>query len=129
MLRTQLKSKIHLACVTDANLGYEGSITIPEDILQAVDLWPGEKVLLVVRDNGERLETYVQPGAPGSAAFIVNGSAARRVQIGDRITLMAFGLSEKPIVAKKVLCDEHNLVVRRSEGIDLVTRPEVLPLR
>lgn len=129
MFRTQLKSKIHLAAVTDANLGYEGSITIPQDVLDQVDLWPGEKVLVVVRDNGERFETYVQPGAPGSAAFIVNGSAARRVQVGDRITIMAFGLSEKPIRAQKVLCDERNRVVQRSEGYELVTQPRVVPLR
>lgn len=129
MFRTQLKSKIHLACITDANLGYEGSITIPEDVLSQVDLWPGEKVLVVVRDNGERFETYVQPGAAGSAAFIVNGAAARRVAIGDRITIMAFGLSEKPVLAKKVLCDERNRVVQKSEGYELVTEPKVVPLR
>lgn len=129
MFRTQLKSKIHLARVTDANLGYEGSITIPQDVLDEVDLWPGEKVLVVVRDNGERFETYVQPGAPGTAAFIINGAAARRVQIGDRITIMAFGLAEKPILAKKVVCDERNRVVQRSEGYDLVTEPRALPLR
>ena len=124
MLRIQLKSKIHLARVTDANLYYEGSITVPQDLMDAVGLWPGEKVLVVVRDNGERLETYVQPGPAGSARIVMNGSAARRVQVGDRVTLMAFGHSEKPIAAKKVLCDEANAIVRAAEGVE---NPVVLP--
>jgi len=118
MLRTQLKSKIHLAKITDSNLLYEGSITIPQDLMDAVGFWPGEKVLVVVRDNGERLETYVQPGPAGSARIVMNGAAARRVAVGDRVTLMAFGLSEKPIVARKILCDENNAIVRSAEGVE-----------
>jgi aspartate 1-decarboxylase len=124
MLRTQLKSKIHLAAVTDANLHYEGSITIPQDLMDAVGFWPGEKVLVVVRDNGERFETYVQPGPAQSARIVINGAAARRVQVGDRVTLMAFGLSEKPITAKKILCDERNAILRSAEGVE---NPVVLP--
>ncbi len=124
MLRAQLKSKVHLACLTDANLLYEGSITVPRDIMQAVDLWPGEKVLVVVRDNGERLETYVQPGPAGSGRFVMNGAAARRVQVGDRVTLMAFCQSEKPVAAKKVLLNERNEIVRFAEGVE---NPVVLP--
>jgi aspartate 1-decarboxylase len=64
MLRTQLKSKLHLARVTDANIDYEGSISIPEDLMQLADLWPGEQVLVASRDTGARLETYVFPGRP-----------------------------------------------------------------
>ena len=124
MFRTQLKSKIHLARVTDANLNYEGSITIAEDLMQTIDLWPGEKVLVVCRDNGQRLETYAQPGPPGSAAIVINGAAARRIGTGDRVTIMAFGQSEKRIQAKKVLCNEQNEVVRFSEGIDRVSIPQ-----
>ena len=124
MLRTLLKSKIHLARVTDANLYYEGSITIPRDLMAAVDLWPGERVLVVVRDNGERLETYVQPGPEGSGAIVINGSAARKVQIGDRVTIMAFCQSEKPVAAKKVLCDEANAIQHAAEGVE---NPVVLP--
>lgn len=124
MLRSQLKSKIHLACLTGADLDYEGSITVPRDVMEAVDLWPGEKVLVVDRDNGERLETYVQPGPAGSRRFVMNGAAARRVRIGDRITLMAFGQSEQPIAAKKVLLDERNEIVRAVEGVET---PVVLP--
>jgi len=124
MLRQQLKSKIHLACLTDANLEYEGSITVPRDVMEAVGLWPGEKVLVVDRDNGERLETYVQPGPAGSGRFVMNGAAARRVHVGDRVTLMAFGLSEKPIAAHKVLLNERNEIVRTVEGVE---QPVMLP--
>jgi aspartate 1-decarboxylase len=124
MLRTQLKSKIHLACVTDANLDYEGSITVPEDVMLEVDLWAGERVLVVCRNTGARLWTYVQPGPAGSGAFIINGAAARRMDRGDRITLMAFGQSEKPIEARKVLCNEHNEVVRFERGVKRVSLPK-----
>lgn len=123
MLRTQLKSKIHLACVTDANLHYEGSITIPEDLLREVDLWAGEKVLVVCRENGERLETYVQPGPAHSGAFIINGPAARRIGQGDRITIMAFGQAEQRIEAKKVVLNQHNEVVTSERGVKKVSLP------
>jgi len=69
MLRTQLKSKIHKATVTDANLAYIGSITIDEDLMERVDLWPGEKVLVVDNSNGARLETYVITGERGSGVI------------------------------------------------------------
>ena len=128
MQRVQLKSKIHLAKVTDANLDYEGSITVPEDLMREVDLWPGEKVLVVSRDSGARLETYVQPGPAGGGAIIINGAAARLVQPNDRITIMAFGLAERPVEARKVLCNEKNQIVRRSRGVELIVTPEALPL-
>ena len=123
MLRTQLKSKIHLARVTDANLAYEGSITIPEDLMLEVDLWAGEKVLVVCPTNGARLETYAQPGPMGSAEFVINGAAARRIGVDDRITIMAFGQSEKPIEARKIVCNEQNEVVRSSRGVPRVSLP------
>jgi len=123
MLRTQLKSKIHLARVTDANPDYEGSVTIPEDLMLAVDLWPGEKVLVACRDNGERLETYVLPAPAGSGAIVMNGAAARRIQTGDRITLMAFAQSEKPIKAKRVLLNDRNEVLRSELGVGKASIP------
>jgi aspartate 1-decarboxylase len=123
MLRNQLKSKIHMARVSDANLNYEGSITIPADLMKEVDLWPGEKVLIVCKDSGARLETYVQPGPACSKAFIINGPAARRVGTGDCITIMAFGQSEKPIEAQKLVCDATNTVVRREKGVGPVEVP------
>lgn len=123
MLRNQLKSKIHLARVSDANLNYEGSITIPADLMKEVDLWAGEKVLIVCKDNGARLETYVQPGPAHSKAFVINGPAARRINTGDQITIMAFGQSEQPIEAQKLVCDETNTVIRRERGVGPVEIP------
>jgi aspartate 1-decarboxylase len=111
MLRALLKSKIHRACVTDGNVNYQGSITIPADLLQAVDLWEGEKVLVASITNGARLETYVQVGPAGSGKIVMNGGAARLIQIGDRISIMCFGYSSEPIIAKKIVCDEHNQIV------------------
>jgi len=123
MLRTQLKSKIHLARITDANIDYEGSISIPEDLMQLVDLWPGEKVLVASRDTGARLETYVFPGPAGSAAIVINGAAARLIHRGDRVTIMAFGQSEKPIRAKRVLLNERNEVLRSDQGVGRASIP------
>ena len=123
MLRTQLKSKIHLARVTDANIDYEGSISIPEDLMQLVDLWPGEQVLVASRDSGARLETYVFPGPAGSAAIVINGAAARLIHRGDRVTIMAFGLSEKPVKAKRALMNDRNEVVRVEQGVGRASIP------
>ena len=124
MLRTQLKSKIHLARVTDANLNYEGSITLPEDFMLEVDIWPGEQVLVVCKETGARLTTYAQPGPMGSGAFIINGPAARRIGTGDVITIMAFGQAEKPIEARKVVCNEQNEVIHSERGVARVTLPK-----
>lgn len=123
MLRNQLKSKIHLARITDANIDYEGSISIPEDLMQAVDLWPGEKVLVVSRDSGARLETYVQPAPAGSGALVINGAAARLIHAGDRATLMAFALSEKQIRAKRIVLNERNEIVRSDQGVGRASIP------
>lgn len=123
MLRTLLKSKLHLARITDANIDYEGSISIPEDLMQLVDLWPGEKVLVASRDTGERLETYVFPAPPGSGAIIMNGAAARRIHRGDRVTIMAFCQSDKPVKAKRALLNERNEVLRVEQGVGRASIP------
>lgn len=123
MLRTQLKSKIHLARITDANIDYEGSISIPEDLMQLVDLWPGELVLVASRDTGARLETYVFPGPAGSAAVVINGAAARLIHRGDRVTILAFAQSEKPIKAKRALLNERNEVLRIEQGVGRASIP------
>jgi aspartate 1-decarboxylase len=123
MLRTQLKSKIHLARITDAHIDYEGSISIPEDLMQAVDLWPGEKVLVVSRDSGARLETYVQPAPAGSATLVINGAAARLIHVGDRVTLMAFAQSEKQIRAKRVVLNDRNEIIRSELGVGRASIP------
>jgi aspartate 1-decarboxylase len=79
MLRMMMKSKIHRATVTEANLNYVGSITIDEDIIDLVDMYVNEKVQVVNNNNGARLETYIIPGPRGSGIFCLNGAAARLV--------------------------------------------------
>ena len=78
-MRCLLRAKIHRAVITDANPEYIGSITIDEELLKKVDIWPGEKVLIADVDNGARFETYVVAGKPGSGTVCVNGSAAKLV--------------------------------------------------
>ncbi|NGZ74277.1 aspartate 1-decarboxylase [Saccharibacillus alkalitolerans] len=90
MYRTMMKSKIHRATVTEANLNYVGSITIDEDLMDAADLLENEKVQIVDNNNGERLETYVIPGKRGSGVICLNGAAARRVQPGDTVIIISY---------------------------------------
>lgn len=85
-----LKSKIHRAIVTDANLNYEGSITIDEDLMDAANLVVYEKVTIVNNNNGERFETYVIKGERGSGTICLNGAAARKVQNGDIVIIMSY---------------------------------------
>ena len=90
MQRTMLKSKIHRATVTDADLHYVGSVTVDEDLMRAADLLPGEQVAIVDVTNGARLETYVIPGAAGSGVIGINGAAAHLVHPGDLVILIAY---------------------------------------
>ena len=113
-----LYSKIHRATVSDANLNYVGSITIDEELMQAAALRVGQKVDIVNINNGERFQTYVIKGKAGSKDMCLNGAAARKVQISDKIIVIAYASyteaeleNYKPIV---VLVDENN-------NIDLVT--------
>ena len=112
MLRELLKSKIHRATITQADINYTGSITIDKDLLKEVDIWAGEKVLVVDHTNGSRLETYVIEGDSGSGVIGMNGAAARLMAVGDKVSIMSFALSEVPIEAKKILCTEDNKVDR-----------------
>lgn len=112
MQREQLKSKIHLAAVTRADPDYEGSIEIAADLMRAADLWEGEKVLVASITSGARLETYVQPGGEGSRQIVINGGAARRIRAGERVTIMAFTWSDRPVAPRIVVCDEENNIVR-----------------
>ncbi len=84
------KSKIHRATVTEANLNYVGSITIDEDLLDAADLIPGERVQIVNNNNGERLETYIIKGERGSGVICLNGAAARKVEVGDVVIIISY---------------------------------------
>jgi aspartate 1-decarboxylase len=111
-MKELLSSKIHKATVTDANLAYTGSITIDKAILELVDLWEGQKVLVVDNTNGARLETYVIVGEKNSGIICMNGAAAHLIKKGDEITIMGFEFSEEPIKAKKILVDKNNKFVR-----------------
>ena len=90
MLVELLKSKIHRVTVTEANLSDGGSITIDEDLIEAANILPGEKVQIVNNNNGARLETYVIAGERGSGVICLNGAAARLVQPGDTVIIMAY---------------------------------------
>ena len=87
-----VKSKIHRVTVTEANLNYIGSITIDAELMEAANLIPNEKVSIVDNNNGERFETYVIKGEPGSGVICLNGAAARKVQPGDVIIIMSYAM-------------------------------------
>jgi len=111
-MRCLLRAKIHRATITDANPDYVGSITIDDDLLQRADIWPGEKVLVADVENGARFETYAVSAKAGSGIVCVNGSAARLVKKGDKIIIMAFEYTDKPVGQKVVLVDDSNRFVR-----------------
>ena len=92
MMIEVLKSKLHCATVTEANLNYMGSITIDEDLMDAANLIAGEKVQIVNNNNGERFETYIIKGKRGSGCICLNGAAARKVQVGDVVIIIAYAL-------------------------------------
>jgi len=94
MLVTVVKSKIHRASVTEANLNYIGSITIDLDLMDAANIIPNEKVSIVNNNNGARFETYVIPGERSSGVICINGAAARLVQPGDVVIIMAYAMME-----------------------------------
>lgn len=115
MYRTMMKAKLHRARVTEANLNYVGSITIDEELLEAVDMLPNEKVQVVNNNNGARFETYIIPGERGSGVICVNGAAARLVQEGDVIIIISYALvSEeelKNFSPKVAILNEKNKIV------------------
>ncbi len=112
MFREVLKSKMHRAMITDADVDYEGSIEIPSDLMAAADLWAFEKVLVASITTGARLETYVLEGAPGTGKILINGGAAHLIKAGERVTIMAFASSETPVKPTVILLDEKNHIVR-----------------
>ena len=89
-----LMAKLHCVTVTEANLNYMGSITIDEDLMDAAGLIAGEKVQIVDNNNGERLETYIIKGERGSGCICLNGAAARKVQVGDTVIIIAYALMD-----------------------------------
>ena len=109
-----LKSKIHRAVVTEANLNYVGSVTIDEELMDAAGLIEGERVQVVNNNNGARLETYVITGERHSGQICLNGAAARQVQIGDILIIMAYAWmtpeEAKGFKPMSVYPDEHNKI-------------------
>jgi aspartate 1-decarboxylase len=126
MYRTMLKSKIHRATVTQADLHYVGSVTIDEDLMDAADLLPGEQVAIVDIDNGARLETYVIPGARGTGVIGINGAAARLVHPGDLVILIAYGQMDtaeaQAFQPHVVFVDADNKIL--ATGFDPAEAPE-----
>lgn len=118
VLRTMLKSKIHRAVVTDANLNYVGSVTIDEDLLDAADILPFELVQIVNINNGARFETYAIAGPRGRGDICLNGAAARLAQPGDIVIIMAYATMSddeaKHLQPKIVHVNEHNQPIELS---------------
>ena len=115
MIRTMMKSKIHRATVTQADLHYVGSVTVDLDLLEAADLLPGELVHIVDIDNGNRLETYTIAGERGSGVIGINGAAAHLVHPGDLVILIAYAQLEdaeaRTFEPHVVFVDRDNRVV------------------
>lgn len=111
-MRWVIRSKIHKAIVTEADLAYEGSITIPKDLIEKVGLYSGEKVLIVDNTNGARIETYVMVGEKDSGHICINGAAAHLVHVGDEIIIMGFELTSDNISPKIILLDKQNKFVK-----------------
>jgi len=109
------KSKIHRATVTEANLNYVGSITIDQDLMDAANLYEGERVQVVNNNNGERLETYVIRGERGSGSICLNGAAARKVEVGDTVIIISYGFmtpeEAKDFKPSAVFPDANNKLV------------------
>lgn len=114
MFKTLLSGKIHRATVTEADLNYVGSITVDLDLLDAAGICLNEKVQIVNNNNGERFETYTIAGERGSGVVCLNGAAARLVQPGDVVIIMAYALLSEPEIAahqpKVVLVDADNKI-------------------
>jgi aspartate 1-decarboxylase len=111
-MRWVLRSKIHKAIVTDANVDYIGSITIDEELIEKAGLWPGEKVMVVDNTNGVRLETYVMVGKRQSGTICMNGASAHLIKVGDEIIVMGFELTDIPIKPQNILVDKQNRFLR-----------------
>lgn len=138
MYRTMLKSKIHRATVTQADLHYVGSVTVDEDLMEAADLLPGEQVSIVDVTNGARLETYVIKGERGSGVLGINGAAAHLVHPGDLVILISYGQMDSAEAAeyepRVVFVSEDNRIVERGadpahvpEGSGLLSGTVLLP--
>lgn len=117
MLRVLMKSKIHGATVTEANLRYTGSITIDKNLLKVTDMAPFERVQIVNLHNGTRVETYVMEGPAGSGVICMNGAAARWAEVGDKVIIISYGIfmekERKRHRPRVVFVDDKNRVKKK----------------
>ena len=115
---TMFKGKIHRATVTQADLNYVGSITIDSNLLEEANILPGEKVQIVNNNNGERIETYTIKGEAGSGVVCLNGAAARRLQPGDQVIIIAYAQmtpeEAKTFEPSVIFVDEDNKIVEKT---------------
>lgn len=111
-MRHLLRSKIHKATVTEADVSYVGSISIDQDLIERVGLWPGEKVLVTSNTSGARLETYVIPAPAGSGTICMNGAAAHLIKRGEEIIIMGFELTDQLLNPKVILVDKENKFIK-----------------
>lgn len=120
MFREMMKSKIHQATVTEANLYYVGSITIDRDLMDEADILPNEKVQIVNNNNGARFETYVIPGERNSGVICLNGAAARLVQPGDQVIIISYSWMEETKAMtyqpKILFMDKNNRIKEKVGG-------------
>lgn len=107
-MRWLLRSKIHKAKVTEANLNYIGSITIDEELIEKADFWVNEKVLVVSNTTGARLETYIIKGERGSGIICMNGATAHLIKKGEEVIIMGFEMLSQTITPKIILVNEKN---------------------
>jgi aspartate 1-decarboxylase len=116
MLLNMFKGKLHRATVTQADINYVGSVTIDSDLLDQAGILPGEKVQIVNLHNGERFETYTIKGDAGSGVICINGAAARLVQVGDKVIIIAYALMNeaeaKSFLPNVLVLDDKNRIIR-----------------
>lgn len=116
MLYNMFHGKIHRATVTQANLEYMGSITIDENLLELAGILPGERVQVVNNNNGSRLETYTIAGKRGSGVVCLNGAAARKAQVGDKVIIIAYSMMNKEeaqkLIPDVVMVDDFNRPIK-----------------
>ncbi len=129
MMRIMFVGKIHRATITDADLNYEGSITIDENLMEKANMYENEKVCVWDIDNGNRLETYAIKGKRGSGIICLNGAAARKVGVGDKVIIASFAMmdekeakSHKPNV---VLVDEKNRITQVKKEENATHKPNL----
>ena len=115
-MRNVLRSKIHRAYITDANPDYVGSVIIDRELMEKVDLWEYEKVMICDVTNGNRWETYVLPGDRGSGEVSVQGAGAKLCHIDDCVIILSFEVSDEPLKPKMILVNRENEFVEYIEG-------------